>query len=127
MEEAVSLVGCQWLSAPLTSRLSPPPPPLQGSAADLIKLAMCNIRQRFQEELPPLVPADGQGASAVWEVSNLPAQAQVPARLVLQIHDELVFEVGPYPLPPLLLVVFACTFAELPMVWVAPACPIVSV
>lgn len=65
----------------------------QGSAADLIKLAMCNIRQRFQEELPPLVPAGGQGASAVWEVSNLPAQAQVPARLVLQIHDELVFEV----------------------------------
>jgi DNA polymerase-1 len=42
--------------------------PMQGSAADLMKLAM----QRVTRDL---------------------AQAQIPARLCLQVHDELVFEV----------------------------------
>ncbi len=42
--------------------------PIQGSAADLIKIAMLNIAKRL--------PADGHGA-----------------RMLLQVHDELVFEV----------------------------------
>nr|MCU0619832.1 DNA polymerase [Gemmatimonadaceae bacterium] len=42
--------------------------PIQGSAADLIKIAMLNIATRL--------PADGHGA-----------------RMLLQVHDELVFEV----------------------------------
>jgi len=41
---------------------------IQGSAADLIKLAMINIHRRLREE-------------------------RSPARMLLQIHDELVFEV----------------------------------
>jgi DNA polymerase-1 len=41
---------------------------IQGSAADLIKLAMINIQRRLQDE-------------------------RSPARMLLQIHDELVFEV----------------------------------
>ena len=43
---------------------------IQGSAADLIKLAMIAIARRLQSE-------------------------QLDARLILQIHDELVFEVAP--------------------------------
>jgi DNA polymerase-1 len=42
--------------------------PIQGSAADLIKLAMIDIDRRISSEM--------------W-----------PARMLLQIHDELVFEV----------------------------------
>jgi DNA polymerase-1 len=42
--------------------------PLQGSAADLIKIAMLRIADRL--------PVDGQGA-----------------RMLMQVHDELVFEV----------------------------------
>jgi len=43
---------------------------IQGSAADLIKLAMINIHRRLRRE-------------------------QSPARMLLQIHDELVFEAPP--------------------------------
>lgn len=43
---------------------------IQGSAADLIKLAMIGVRRRLE-------------------------QTQVPATMLLQIHDELVFEVAP--------------------------------
>jgi DNA polymerase-1 len=43
---------------------------IQGSAADLIKLAMLRIHRRFAEEKPQ-------------------------AKLLLQIHDELVFETPP--------------------------------
>ncbi|MGI9518219.1 MAG: DNA polymerase I [Pirellulaceae bacterium] len=43
---------------------------IQGSAADLIKLAMINVRERL-------------------------AESSLPARLLLQIHDELVFEFDP--------------------------------
>jgi DNA polymerase-1 len=42
--------------------------PVQGSSADLIKLAMINIRERFRR----------QG---------------LKAQMLLQVHDELVFEV----------------------------------
>ena len=52
---------------------------VQGSAADLIKIAMVDLSRRF---------AQGQG--------GLPAGA---VRMLLQIHDELVFEV-PEPLVP---------------------------
>jgi len=44
--------------------------PLQGSAADLIKLAMVHIAQRIDEQ-------------------------RLPAQLLLQVHDELIFEVDP--------------------------------
>ncbi len=43
---------------------------IQGSAADLIKLAMIHIHRRIRQE-------------------------SLPARLLLQIHDELVFEIDP--------------------------------
>ncbi len=49
---------------------------IQGSAADLIKLAMINIHRRLRDE-------------------------QSRARMLLQIHDELVFEVPPDELPAL--------------------------
>lgn len=42
---------------------------IQGSAADMIKIAMVNLHQRMQRE-------------------------QTPARLLLQVHDELVLECG---------------------------------
>ena len=42
--------------------------PIQGSAADLIKLAMIHIYKKMQEE-------------------------QVKSRMILQIHDELIFDV----------------------------------
>ncbi|MBC5823847.1 MAG: DNA polymerase I [Candidatus Eremiobacteraeota bacterium] len=44
--------------------------PLQGSAADLIKLAMVRVAARLK-------------------------QARIPAHLVLQVHDELIFDVPP--------------------------------
>ena len=44
--------------------------PIQGSAADLIKIAMIRIRDRLQQE-------------------------RLSARMLLQVHDELVFEVPP--------------------------------
>jgi DNA polymerase-1 len=40
---------------------------IQGSAADLIKVAMVNIQRRIDRERPPV-------------------------KMILQIHDELVFE-----------------------------------
>jgi DNA polymerase-1 len=43
--------------------------PIQGSAADIIKLAMINIDRRLEHE-------------------------RFDARMVLQVHDELVFEVA---------------------------------
>ncbi|HKY72107.1 MAG TPA: DNA polymerase I [Nitrospira sp.] len=42
--------------------------PIQGSAADLIKVAMINVHKRLQQELPDV-------------------------RMILQVHDELIFEV----------------------------------
>ena len=42
--------------------------PLQGTAADLIKIAMIRIHRRLAEQIPR-------------------------ARMILQVHDELVFEV----------------------------------
>jgi DNA polymerase I len=47
---------------------------IQGSAADLIKMAMLNIFRRFREK-------------------------KFKARMLMQIHDELVFEVPPEELP----------------------------
>jgi DNA polymerase I len=41
--------------------------PIQGSAADLIKLAMINVHRRLQQELPT-------------------------TKMILQVHDELIFE-----------------------------------
>jgi len=49
---------------------------IQGSAADLIKLAMVAIHRRLRKE-------------------------HLPARMLLQIHDELIFEVPSDQLPSL--------------------------
>jgi DNA polymerase-1 len=49
---------------------------IQGSAADLIKLAMVSIHRRLRQE-------------------------RLPAKMLLQIHDELIFEVPPDQLHPL--------------------------
>jgi DNA polymerase-1 len=50
--------------------------PIQGSAADLIKVAMIRIHDRLRSE-------------------------QLAARMLLQVHDELVFEVPPEELAAL--------------------------
>jgi DNA polymerase-1 len=50
--------------------------PLQGSAADLIKLAMIHIHDAIREE-------------------------RLASRMLLQVHDELVFEVPPAELDPM--------------------------
>jgi len=44
--------------------------PIQGSAADIIKIAMIRIENRLEDELPD-------------------------AKMILQVHDELIFEVTP--------------------------------
>ena len=49
---------------------------IQGSAADLIKLAMLEVYRRFSKE-------------------------RLRARMLLQIHDELVFEAPPEEMPGL--------------------------
>ncbi|TVS07923.1 MAG: DNA polymerase I [Cyanobium sp. PLM2.Bin73] len=49
--------------------------PIQGSSADIIKLAMVRLHRRLQE-------------------------SGLPARLLLQVHDELVLEVAPEALEP---------------------------
>ena len=51
--------------------------PIQGSSADIIKLAMVQLHRELQA-------------------------AQVPARLLLQVHDELVLEAAPEALEPVL-------------------------
>ena len=49
--------------------------PIQGSAADLIKVAMINVHRRLQVELPH-------------------------CKMILQVHDELIFEVPDEELEP---------------------------
>ncbi|KAL6069130.1 Helicase and polymerase-containing protein TEBICHI [Balamuthia mandrillaris] len=61
----------------------------QGSAADLVKVAMINIHKRLASRWPSYLSAnwfDGRGTS----VSETPMEAP---HLAIQIHDELVFEV----------------------------------
>lgn len=70
--------------------------PIQGSAADLCKLAMLGIARRLREE----------GLSAA---------------MVLQIHDELLFEVAPDHLPRLVTIVRH----EMEQVWPALRVPLV--
>ncbi|MEK7376015.1 MAG: DNA polymerase I, partial [Candidatus Margulisiibacteriota bacterium] len=48
--------------------------PVQGTAADIIKAAMIGIHKRIKEE-------------------NVGANRHLPVRMIMQIHDELVFEI----------------------------------
>jgi len=57
--------------------------PIQGSSADIIKLAMIEIDRRLKEE-------------------------NIPARMLLQVHDELVFEVDEKRVSDLALAVKRC-------------------
>jgi DNA polymerase-1 len=50
--------------------------PVQGTAADVIKIAMVRIHQRMQEQ-------------------------KVASRMLLQVHDELIFEVPPHEMEPM--------------------------
>jgi DNA polymerase-1 len=50
--------------------------PIQGTAADLIKLAMINIQKRLRRE-------------------------NLAAKMILQVHDELVFEVPDMEIVPM--------------------------
>src|SRR5260370_39833821 len=56
---------------------------IQGSAADLIKVAMLNIVRRLREK-------------------------KLKARMLMQIHDELVFETPPQELPEVAKLVRIC-------------------
>ena len=56
---------------------------LQGTAADLMKLALCNIRARIAEE-------------------------QCNAHVILQIHDEVLFDVSADELPKVAAIVRDC-------------------
>ena len=47
--------------------------PIQGSAADLIKVAMINVHKKLHDELPHV-------------------------KMILQVHDELIFEVPDHDL-----------------------------
>jgi DNA polymerase-1 len=47
--------------------------PIQGTAADLIKVAMINVHKKLHEELPHV-------------------------KMILQVHDELIFEVPDHDL-----------------------------
>jgi DNA polymerase-1 len=55
---------------------------IQGSAADLMKLAMLHIHRRLRAEPSPLV---GEGR----------VRGPLQSKMLLQIHDELIFEVPP--------------------------------
>jgi len=67
--------------------------PMQGSAADIIKRAMLAIDREL--ELSPL-----PGAGGTHNTNPLPREATAAKnrddlRLIMQVHDELVFEIRP--------------------------------
>jgi len=67
--------------------------PMQGSAADIIKRAMLAIDREL--ELSPL-----PGAGGIHNTNPLPREATAAKnrddlRLIMQVHDELVFEIRP--------------------------------
>jgi len=72
---------------------------VQGSAADLIKLAMVKIYRRLRPETIGAAPGLGDSAaaddateSAAVEMPSELLEARDDIRMLLQIHDELVFE-----------------------------------
>jgi DNA polymerase-1 len=79
--------------------------PIQGSAADMIKLAMIRVHSRLKimsgSGTTPTTGSVGGASGAPRGPSNMPPEqaspfAQkhaTPARMLLQVHDELVFEV----------------------------------
>lgn len=64
--------------------------PIQGTAADMIKIAMINIHKRMKEE-------------------------QLDSKMILQVHDELVFDVHPSELEKLKVIVLKEMKEALPL------------
>ena len=61
---------------------------IQGTAADVIKLAMIHTRRRFQDHLA----AANTGAGGDDDRQQRGLKVEDRCRLLLQIHDELLFE-----------------------------------
>lgn len=76
----------------------------QGSAADLIKLAMVNIHH----ELARGALRDGDGGGGGGGGEGAMAHVDKACRLVLQIHDELVYEVREELVEPAVELVRRC-------------------
>ena len=81
----------------------------QGSAADIVKLAMVNIRHKISE-----IRGISDGPRSRPGGSMYRDQAEL--RLVLQVHDELVFEVPEARLPEAVQIVHTCMENSLELV-----------
>jgi len=63
----------------------------QGSAADLMKIAMINIHRRFEEMWKNTFPCDPYGPSSLS--SSSPSPSSLAPHITIQIHDELLLDV----------------------------------
>ncbi|MEW5804982.1 MAG: DNA polymerase I, partial [bacterium] len=68
--------------------------PVQGTAADIIKMAMIRIFNLLRKPSPAAgTGAEAQGAGAEALSAAAPPASSFSSRMILQIHDELLFEV----------------------------------